>query len=341
MIDNEIHMVSLLGNLMRSQANSIEPLYTIIIILLLYYSRNSLLNYVYLGGIIVIYSNNLILTWIGLEIMALATTTILGKGSKSQGIRYYIMSSVGSIIIIYSILENYIRTDSFTILEFGIGILIGFLVKLGIPPLHQWKIDILNTKEVWLVGLLTILVPIPIYCKIIEIEENKIIEIGIILSWVVGTILGYIFSSKSSNNICQILGCSSLIQLGWFLFVLPFNSIFWMYLYFCNMIIVIILLCPYDNSQSYPSVYLNYWFNFWILSLAGFPPTLGFFTKLYVIYNNLLLGNFFLTLLSIIVSIFSFYIYYSLISVVQVTQGVWIKILITSTFTFILLLLGL
>jgi len=228
--------------------------------------------------------------------------------------------------------------NSFTKLSV-IFILIGFLFKLNCAVFHFWSIEIYGNLS-WL-NLFIVLVPIKLsmfhaFFKTIFVFFNAYIEVFSnvcnffgILSVIIGTI-GAVFQEKLKSFIVY----TSISHSGYILLALSSNSfegiraalghlhgyiftssLFFLFigLYFVKVFDRIEYINDFKKVFLKESKVLVYSVSFLILSFAGMPPFIGFFTKVDILITYYNSGNTFFTLLVLLSSVISVLYYFSII----------------------------
>lgn len=171
-----------------------------------------------------------------------------------------------------------------------------------------------------------------------------------------------LIGSFGSKNIKQIFAYSSILHNGFILFCLFKLTIFslvcfFIYLISYNLLLLyfFLLFCLCKQKYYYfieitDLVFFNsYYFLifqliFLFLSFSGIPPFLGFFIKILVLFNLLMLkvNNFFFILLLLIINILNIYIYLRFIIYMQFFLSLYnfslIKYSLTKKITYCLIL---
>ncbi|GGK26471.1 NADH-quinone oxidoreductase subunit N [Deinococcus malanensis] len=128
---------------------------------------DAMLMYAVTGCLLIAFSGDLIVMLIGLEIMSLSGYVLAtlqdSRRSEESGLKYFLLGSVGSAILIYGMALVYGATGSFNYAEIAlrvgtvsnltpanVGILVGggllllagFAFKVALAPFHQWTPDV-------------------------------------------------------------------------------------------------------------------------------------------------------------------------------------------------------
>nr|YP_009545882.1 NADH dehydrogenase subunit 2 [Ophiosteira antarctica]AYO99674.1 NADH dehydrogenase subunit 2 [Ophiosteira antarctica] len=273
-----------------------------------------------------LFSNNWLIIWFWVELQSLALIPILSSNISPRSIestnKYFLFQATGSALLLTGILirlffsGNILLQGNYNWFEYLI-IIISLCIKIGIFPAHFWFIDVMQGINLW--SGFFIAIPskiIPIYI-IINISNN----FSIILLSIIGTIsviIGSIFGVHQIQ-LRKLIALSSIAHLGWIIISFPNINNWFGIILFLSYTIMITPLIWIGNvySLEHLSKTNNITNNFTlslillisILSIAGFPPLLGFFYKwliFYIVLNNQSL----LTILILIsASLLSLYFY--------------------------------
>lgn len=234
------------------------------------------------------------------------------------------------------------------ILSFSM-IIIGILFKLSIFPFHLWTPDVYQGSSFPVIFILSTISKISIFCSffkiinsILNINESILIILSItaFLSIFLGNTMAI-----TQKNIKRLLGYSSISHFGYLLIIFintkgnNYFSLDTMGFYIINYLLsnivvlgILNIIYHYINNDNknifninYPDIKFFYQGLFWyhpffaigltvsLLSLAGIPPTLGFFSKIYILLMALKEKSFIFIFIIILSSIISMYFYLKII----------------------------
>lgn len=172
-----------------------------------------------------------------------------------------------------------------------------------------------------------------------SVALHNLLFISSLLSLIIGTVLGL-----AQTQIKRLMAYSTISHLGFILLALSINTeealdsfLFYIIQYTItnlNVFLIIIafnyLLCSFINNNlvikdiKYISELTNQYdknpiltlsFIFCLLSMAGIPPFIGFYSKLFVLFSAISIDQNFLAIIAIIVSVISAYYYLRIIKV--------------------------
>jgi len=251
--------------------------------------------------------NNWFSIWIIIEISLFIFIPLISKNKISdQSIKYFIIQRISSYLFIFSIIINRIN-------EMYINnplTLLSLILKIGIPPFHIWKPEIMS-KLPWIECLLlTTLIKIPPIILINKLIRFKILIIPLLITLIIGRLRGL-----NQLNLKKIIAFSSIFNLPWmssaFLIrkkiILTF-LIFYIILNFKLINLFKLNNLNYLNQLNFLPLKTKITINLNILSIRGLPPLLGFFPK-WIILNELIKTLVILPRIIILTSIISIFMY--------------------------------
>lgn len=298
--------------------------------------------------LLAITSYNLLFIFVAFEGVSIPTYILAAYGKSDSeleaAIKYFIIGAFSTGLIIFGISLYYISTGSLSLAAvptfhsiyfLAMGLLVfGFGFKLAIFPLHGWAIDTYtgtsnpvssylstSSKIMTLIVLFNVLFTSPLFFNYLKI----IFAIIAILTMTFGNVVAI-----SQNNVKRMLAYSSIAQAGYLSVVflvagtgainLAVISLFMYALAYGFMkagsFLAMDSMGNYDIEnfsgmwKRNPAFAIS--FAILLLSLAGFPGTLGFIGKYFLFLSVLSTGTplaFLVVIVSVINSVVSFYYY--------------------------------
>ena len=297
-----------------------------------------------MGMVLLIWSYDLITTYLGIELQSLALYMITSRSEGQErgerrekpgkgaifGIKYYILGILSSSILLMGIVMMYqgmgtthnegirmIRETGEMGRIGGYLMVSGILFKLALPPFHNWAPDVYDgvetRKTVWIAVMGKVSYMIYIYK--VRIYEMGMMEGVIVGALIVGSVMGL-----TQNRIKRLLAYSTINQMGYPLMGLLttgvisrvsfifYNVQYWVTL--INSFCIMIALGGRYEIRYISSIYrespiLLMALVINIYSLIGVPPLIGFFGKQMVLSGGLLGGYVGLVTVAIITSVIS------------------------------------
>jgi len=237
------------------------------------------------------------------------------------------------------------------LLHFGfLFITISLFFKLALAPFHFWSPDIYEGSLTSSTIFFAIIPKLSIFCLLIRFFQSsfyvfldywKYYFVAVaLLSVLVGS-----FAGLEQRKIKSLLAYSSISHMGYALLAFSFGTFEGVQALFCYLIIYIITgLCLWTiflilklknnfsnkgnkdlsdflllNKSNLPIALV---FSIVILSLAGFPPLIGFYVKFNVFLSVIESTMYFAAAISIICSVISTFYYIRLIKVLYFESGI-------------------
>lgn len=203
----------------------------------------SLILFSLVGMIFLFASDHLIVNFIGLETMSLAVYILVGSNlkdarSNEAAMKYYVMGSAASALLLYGVALLYGSYGTFRLSELtqvsmvptdvflpkiGIGVVFaGILFKLGLAPFHFWVPDVYEGAPTPVTGFMSTGVKVAAFAFFIRIITTLhsvpagsivvILAVCVVLTLLVGN-LGAIVQ----DNVKRMLAYSSIAHAGYLL----------------------------------------------------------------------------------------------------------------------------
>lgn len=327
-----------------------------ILILMLSYdelSRNSSManEYVFLiilalfGMNMMIAANDLLILYLSLEAFSLPLYLLAGfyirnKQSVEAGLKYFILGTVASILLIGSIVFFYANTGSTSYESFSslrldklssililVFLLFTFTFKLSLVPFHAWAPDVYQGAPTPVtaffstapkVAAFAVLIKVFLLAQV-EIKPQTLIIIMSALSMIVGNLL-----ALRQTNLKRLFAYSSIAHAGYMSMALLLidntlilSLIPYLIAYvFMNIgaFAVILSISEGENISNYQGLnkvnsLIALSMAIILISLTGIPPTAGFIVKINLFKNVFMAGYPGLVFLGLLMSVLSAYYY--------------------------------
>lgn len=292
-----------------------------------------------------------IVIWLWVELKRLALIPVLRLKTTPRSIeatrKYFLFQAMGSAILLLGILFRTYRTGKLSIVgtykDFEL-LLLGFALtmKMGIFPKHFWFIDVMQGLK-FMGGFFVAIVSkiIPVYLIIIirkQSRKNILLLIGI-SSVLIGSIFGV-----QQTQLRKLIALSSVAHLGWMIIFFTTSGKRWLgAILFISYLVMVMPL--FWIGKIFSLEHLTKTINLktkraltttlclTILSMAGFPPLLGFFYKWLMFFKVTQTKRFFVVRVLIIARLFSLYFYIQICLRFYMTCWPTVKILSKKNFT--------
>jgi len=325
----------------------------------------TLLLFSVLGQLICISSVHTLLTYLGIELMALAIYGLVAFNYKKEisieaAIKYMVLGAIASGFLLYGISMIYGSTGGLSYREisssiildkynhilmiFGIMFIIAALsFKLGLVPFHMWAPDVYqggNTASTIIISTIPKIAVFALSYRILLDLFNSLSSQYIIILQIIAIASLFIanLTAIMQNNIKRMLAYSTISHMGFLLLSIIsgynnnlFNAAQTGFLYvliysFTSLGIFAVLLglshtnddLTFDNLKGLAKKYplLGFGLLIGVFSLAGIPPTIGFYAKLLVIESLMHVNMYTISILAIISSVIGAFYYLKIIKVI-------------------------
>ncbi len=312
------------------------------------------------GAMLMVGAGNLMLVFLGLELLSLALYCLCAlspkPGGRESALKYLILSSMASAIMLYGMALLFGATGSVALASLGgpvasIGLydvgcglfLIGLCFKLGLVPFHVWTPDVFEgaplpvtayMSVVTKAGALAVLARFAYAALPSDASHVLLWPVWIVagLSMIVGNV-----GALAQRDVKRLLAYSGIAQLGYVVAGLAGttpaglrDAIFYFASYaFMNLgafAVVAALQREHGESSAIDALsglafrrpLLAAALSFFLLSLAGLPPTAGFTGKLFLLAGTVGAGYTWLAVLLIVGTAISIYAYFKIVRLMYV-----------------------
>jgi NADH-quinone oxidoreductase subunit N len=325
-----------------------------------------------LGMIILVSAQDLLMVFIGLEIMSLAAYLMIAmsheqKLSKEAALKYFVLGSFASGLFLYGISFLFGTTGSTLIPEitnmtaqlmtsnrlfvFGIVfVVLGFCFKVSIAPFHAWTPDVYQGAPTPVTTYMSTAMKAVSFAAFLRIIFTKALPTNLhlfdVLQWfaVITMIVGNV-AAILQTNLKRMLAYSSVAHSGYLLVGIitagishtaSFGTsgvIFYLMAYSVMTVgafaIVSVMEKNIDSSLTVDDLaglskthpFMAFCLTLFLLSLAGLPPTVGFFGKFYMFSAAIGEGLIWLAVWGVINSVISVYYYLRPIVIMYMKEG--------------------
>lgn len=252
----------------------------------------SLLLFSLLGMLLMVYANDILIIFIGLELMSVCFYVLAGflrlrQKSNESALKYFLLGAFMTGFILYGIAliygitgttnltQIYTNTKIFTNYVFIVGValfIIGFMFKIGVFPFHMWIPDVYDGAPTVISGMLSTAGKIaavgtilPIIFTLNILSFKLIFSVAAVATMMYGNII-----ALAQTNIKRLLAYSSIASAGYiFVGVAAMNEfalkgiayylIAYTFMQLGAFIIASILEKKDDGSRDYKNVEIDYY----------------------------------------------------------------------------------
>jgi NADH-quinone oxidoreductase subunit N len=339
-----IFIVLLSGNFYKNEETKISDYVSIIIFTLC-------------GAIALVSFGNMAMFFLGLEVLSISLYILAGSKRKDPrsneaAMKYFLMGSFASGVLLFGIALVYGETGSFDVqgiydytarvdpspLYFiGAGlILVGILFKVSAAPFHFWAPDVYEGSPMLITAIMATIGKIAAFAAFYRLFSSSFILSMPTYAWVLSavtalTIIIGNFSALNQDSFKRMLAFSGISHAGYMMLAIislygkSDNALFYYsFAYGVSSIAafaIAIIVAANVGSEKFEAFnglakrkpFLSAALTISMLSMAGIPPLAGFFGKYYIFSEAIKTGHVWLVVLAVINSIVGVYYYFKVI----------------------------
>jgi NADH-quinone oxidoreductase subunit N len=336
---------------------------------------HALIFFVLCGICIVTAYTNLLMLFLGIEILSIPLYILTGSDKKNlkgneASLKYFLMGSFSTGIMLMGIallygsggtfmVEHVVKEGMVSYLD-ALGLLLIFIAlsfKVSAAPFHFWTPDVYDGAPAVITSFMATVVKVAGFAAFIRLIEgrygtmgsqtDRLIAVVIVLTLAFGNL-----TAVFQQSVKRMLAYSSIAQAGFMLFALfALNDVakegllLYAAAYSLATIGIFAVLAKMDDmslqgfnglSKSQPLIAAL--LAIFLLSLAGIPLTAGFFAKYYMLAALVKTGKFLgLAIIGVLFAAVSAYYYFKVIQAMYFRDGDIVFAPVTSGFKYLLL----
>nr|UPL65273.1 NADH dehydrogenase subunit 2 [Physopelta quadriguttata] len=298
------------------------------------FKKTMFLMMMMMSTLITMSSTNWIGMWIGLEINLMSFIPFISKNknkNSSQAMMiYFLTQSVGSMIMLFSIMMNTLTmiTPMMTNEWLNILMIMSLLIKLGGAPFHFWLPEVManmNWMQCFVLMTWQKMAPLSI---LMNLKPNWFMYMAMTLSTMVGALGGL-----NQTSIRKIMAYSSINHLGWMMAMMSMQMTWYIYM-MIYMVMLMMIMMMFNNiyflnqiNNSNPSMMEKMNMTMSLMSLGGLPPFIGFLPK-WMVIQSMMNSNMLCILIMSMMSLVILFYYMNMMSSIMLnysTMNKWIK----------------
>lgn len=287
-----------------------------------------------------------------IPLAALVNFDLEKRKSSEAAFKMIISSAFSSGLLLFGISLTYGATGTLNFDQLGAGFTVaplsvfafvllfsGFAFKISAVPFHLWTADVYEGAPVAVTSHLSVLSKGAVVFVLVSVLYKVFAGIPLVVYYalmilsVLSMVIGNLFALRQ-ENIKRFLAFSSIAQVGFILIGLGgdfprANSsvIYFILVYiFSNLgafgvVALVTAATGKENLSDYKGFYKNNPLLSWILaislfSLAGIPPTAGFFGKFFLLLGGAETGNYLWITIAALNMVISMYYYLNLVKII-------------------------
>lgn len=349
----------------------------------------SLIIFALIGGIIMVSFSNMIMLFLGIEILSISMYILAGINKSSltsneAALKYFLMGAFATCFLLFGIALVYGSTGSFNLsgisnaiqsnnsnvlIVVGVSLIMAAMAfKVSAVPFHSWAPDVYQGSPTVITAYMSTVVKTVAFAAFLRLFMTSFRGIESTWSSVLciisaATILLGNITAVFQSNFKRMLAYSSISHAGYMLLaILAMNNsssgslLFYTVAYSISSITSFAILLLISNKTGNESIESFYGLSkrnpliaavtvIAMLSLAGIPPTAGFFAKYYIFsaaIENHLTG---LVLIAVLGSLIGVFYYFRIIialfrdkesAFIEMNKGYKAVLLLTSIIALVL-----
>jgi len=305
------------------------------------------------GAIVMVTSEHLLVIFTGMEILSIASYALAGlrrdELSNEASVKYAILGVVSSVFFVLGMALYFSQAGSLAIdskvianpspvlISAGVMLFAGLMFKASLVPFHIWTPDVYQGSPSPVAGFFSVVTKIGAFIALLRISGflvNPALRAMIIGSIVLTVIYGN-FVALKQTDIKRLMAYSSISHAGYMAMALLLGEmggwvlLFYLTVYgFMNIGAFSVISSLMENNSiddyrelSKTSSPLAAGMAFFMISLAGFPPTGGFLAKFLLFSEVGSAGYWWLVVLAVFTSLLSVYYYLRVVVYMYMKKG--------------------
>ncbi len=321
----------------------------------------ALLFFANAGLISIVSSYNLLVLFLSFEIFSFSSYVLTGivkdRLSSEASFKYIYTGIISSSVGLLGIAFIYGTSGSLYIDKiilngnYKLGLVAGFILfliniffKFSIVPFHIWTPDVYEGAPTPISAYFSVAPKLAVIIFIIRLININFLSLMNFqtLIWILSaaTILWGNLAALKQRNLKRIMAYSAIAHSGYISmgFLLPFDLAY-KYLIFYSVSYIFLNLSAFtflsyltsginDDAKlenisgfSQKRPFESFVFTLALISLAGFPPTIGFFAKFYLFIALIKQGFLYITLIAVLGTVISVFYYFRIIMYLYFKEG--------------------
>ena len=318
-----------------------------------------------LGGMIMASSGDFIMLYLGLELMSLSIYILAAFrrddiASSEAGLKYFVLGSMASGILLYGITLIYgtTHTTQFSAVAAALGggehagpvvslgvimVIAGMSFKVAAVPFHMWAPDVYEGAPTSVTAFMAVMPKVAAFAALFRVlleafgtfqeQWGAILQLLAVLSLAVGAL-----AAIAQTNIKRMLAYSSIGHVGFILIGFATGSaegyqsvLVYLTIYIAMNLgtFAIILTLGHDGigeqindfkGLAHKRPLLAFLMAMFMFSMAGIPPLAGFIGKLYVFMAAIKAGMFGLAIIGVLFSAVGAFYYLRIVKLMYFDQ---------------------
>lgn len=332
------------------------------------------------GAIAMVSFGNLAMFFLGLEVLSISLYILAGSKkrevkSNEAGMKYFLMGSFASGVLLFGIALIYGETGSFdlngianytasnaptTMFYVGVGmVLIAMLFKVSAVPFHFWAPDVYEGSPTLITALMATVAKIAAFAAFYRLFSTCFLIAIPTYAWILSAVAALTmtvgnFTALNQDSFKRMLAFSGISHAGYLMMgILSMygktdNAIFYYSVAYglssvaaFAVAIVVANNVGNDKLEAFNGLgkrkpFLAAALTLAMLSMAGIPPFAGFFGKYYIFSEAVKNGHLWLTLIAVVNSIVGVYYYFKVVVAMYTKNSTEVVVSVKPMYTFVI-----
>ncbi len=305
------------------------------------------------GALVMVTTRHLLVGFLGMEIMSVANYALAGlkrdRLSKEASVKYAVLGVVASVFFVLGMAFYYGAGGSFLLdarvaanpspiaMAAGFLLLSSLMFKVSLFPFHFWTPDVYQGSPAPVTAFFSVITKTAGFVFLLRLSDFVIhpeVKWFILGASVLSMVYGNLVALKQ-QDIKRLMAYSSISHAGYMAMGLALGKqgawviLFYLAAYgFMNLgaFAVISSLLEKNSLRDYEGLSRSYsplaaFLAFFMVSLAGFPPTAGFLAKFFLFAEVGKAGLWPLVVIAVITTLASVYYYLRVVLVMYMKEG--------------------
>jgi NADH-quinone oxidoreductase subunit N len=332
------------------------------------------------GALALVSFGNMAMFFLGIEVLSISLYILAGSKRKDvrsneAAMKYFLMGSFASGILLFGIALIYGETASFDIqgiaeyttnntptsmFFIGVGmILVALLFKVSAAPFHFWAPDVYDGAPTLTTATMATIAKISAFAAFYRLFSSSLLVAMPTFAWVLSavtalTMLVGNFSALNQDSFKRMLAFSGISHAGYLLLAIVSvynktdNALFFYSLAYgvasiaaFAVAIVVAANVGSDKFEAFNGLgkrkpLLAAALTIAMLSMAGIPPFAGFFGKYYIFSEAVRSGHLGLVILAVVNSIIGVYYYFKVIMAMYTKESSEVTFTVKPAYGFVI-----
>lgn len=332
------------------------------------------------GALALVSFGNMAMFFLGIEVLSISLYILAGSKRKDvrsneAAMKYFLMGSFASGILLFGIALIYGETASFDIqgiaeyttnntptgmFYVGVGmILVALLFKVSAAPFHFWAPDVYDGAPTLTTATMATIAKISAFAAFYRLFSSSLLIAMPTFAWVLSavtalTMLVGNFSALNQDSFKRMLAFSGISHAGYLLLAIVSvynktdNALFFYSLAYgvasiaaFAVAIVVAANVGSDKFEAFNGLgkrkpLLAAALTIAMLSMAGIPPFAGFFGKYYIFSEAVRSGHLGLVILAVVNSIIGVYYYFKVIMAMYTKESSEVTFTVKPAYGFVI-----